>query len=56
MQRFNGYNRNDFYFPRTSREAFGENVKFHDKYANLGGILYVSCLIMAVAVVTALFS
>lgn len=56
MPRFHGYNRNDFHFPRTSREAFGENVVFDDKYANVGGILYVACLIMAVAVVTALFS
>lgn len=56
MQRFNGYNRSDYYFPRSGREAFGENVKFHNKYDNLGGILYVACLIMAVAVVAALFS
>ena len=34
MNRFYGYNRRDYYFPRTSREAFGENLtmqesKFH---------------------------
>lgn len=24
--RFNGYNRGDYYYPRTSREAFGQAV------------------------------
>lgn len=27
MSRFDGYNRNDFHYPRTSREAFGD--EFH---------------------------
>lgn len=34
--RFNGYNRGDYYYPRTSREAFGQAVssdELSDTYA-----------------------
>lgn len=31
MDRYHGYNRNDFYFPRTSREAFGSNFYVTNK-------------------------
>lgn len=27
MDRFYGYNRSDYYFPRTTREAFGSNFE-----------------------------
>ncbi len=27
IERFNGYNRHDYYYPRSSREAFGSNYE-----------------------------
>lgn len=32
MDRFDGYNRNDFHYARTSREAFGDNFYIDKKH------------------------
>lgn len=39
MRRFDGYNRHDFHFPRTSKEAFGSNFNVVNKKSMIEVIL-----------------
>lgn len=55
MNRFDGYNRHDFHYPNTSREAFGSNFYPQEKkskskdywfYGFAAGILILKMMIL----------
>lgn len=55
MSRFDGYNRHDFHYPNTSREAFGSNYYGEEKkstskdiwfYGFVAGLVVLKLLIL----------
>jgi hypothetical protein len=48
MSRFDGYNRNDFHHPRTTREAFGSPFHVTEEPSKvkevLAWVVYVICI------------
>jgi len=55
-ERFQGYNRDDYYHPRSSREAFGSNF-YAEKPVNKVNevIFYITAMVVYVFAVTVLF-
>lgn len=52
MNRFEGYNRNDYHFNRTSREAFGRNITaadFEDPIEGHRILKRILCLVVVIA-------
>lgn len=50
MDRFYGYNRDDYYFKRSCREAFGSDFYYHHKEIKLSTILIVVSFTTIVAI------
>ncbi len=49
MSRFDGYNRNDFHYARTSREAFGD--KFYveeEEHQSVKAVVFIVCIVLLV--------
>lgn len=54
MDRFNGYNRNDFHYARTSREAFGSNFYTEEKSHFFRDLAYWVVFFVLLAVISKL--
>jgi hypothetical protein len=54
MNRFDGYNRHDFHYPNTSREAFGSNFHVEEKKSSGKEVLFYVCIVALVLLKLAL--